>query len=87
MADLMKGLSRTHYCGEVEGVGSEVTVGGFTQRVRDKGSLIFIDLRDRTGIVQLVFDDTTAKEVFEKAKKLTNPAIDFILEIEKIINE
>ncbi len=68
MADLMKGLSRTHYCGEVEGVGNEVTVGGFTQRVRDKGSLIFIDLRDRTGIVQLVFDDTTAKDVFEKAK-------------------
>jgi len=72
MADLMKGLSRTHYCGEVEGVGNEVTVGGFTQRVRDKGSLIFIDLRDRTGIVQLVFDDTTAKEVFEKAKTVKN---------------
>lgn len=72
MADLMKGLSRTHYCGEVEGVGSEVTVGGFTQRVRDKGGLIFIDLRDRTGIVQLVFDDTTAKEVFEKAKTVKN---------------
>ena len=72
MADLMKGLSRTHYCGEVEGVGTEVTVGGFTQRVRDKGSLIFIDLRDRTGIVQLVFDDTTAKEVFEKAKTVKN---------------
>lgn len=68
MADLMKGLSRTHYCGEVEGVGNEVTVGGFTQRIRDKGGLIFIDLRDRTGIVQLVFDDTTASEVFEKAK-------------------
>ncbi len=72
MADLMKGLSRTHYCGEVEGIGKEVTVGGFTQRVRDKGSLIFIDLRDRTGIVQLVFDDTTAKEVFEKAKTVKN---------------
>lgn len=68
MADLMKGLSRTHYCGEVEGVGNEVTVGGFAQRIRDKGGLIFIDLRDRTGIVQLVFDDTTAPEVFEKAK-------------------
>ena len=37
MADIMKGLSRTHYCGEVEGVGNEVTVGGFTQRIRDKG--------------------------------------------------
>ncbi|MBD5082301.1 MAG: aspartate--tRNA ligase [Ruminococcaceae bacterium] len=70
MADLMTGLHRTHYCGEVEGVGNEVTVGGFVQRIRDKGSLIFIDLRDRTGIVQLVFDDTTAKEVFEKAKTI-----------------
>ncbi len=68
MADLMTGLHRTHYCGEVEGVGNEVTVGGFVQRIRDKGSLIFIDLRDRTGIVQLVFDDTTAREVFDKAK-------------------
>ncbi len=68
MADLMKDLRRTHYCGEVEGVGNEVVVGGFTQRIRDKGSLIFIDLRDRTGIVQLVFDDTTDRAVFEKAK-------------------
>lgn len=68
MADLMTGLHRTHYCGEVEGIGNEVTVGGFVQRIRDKGSLIFIDLRDRTGIVQLVFDDTTAKDVFNKAK-------------------
>jgi len=66
----MKGLNRTHYCGEVEGIGKEVTVGGFTQRIRDKGSLIFIDLRDRTGIVQLVFDDTTDKAVFEKAKSV-----------------
>lgn len=70
MADNMKGLNRTHYCGEVEGIGNEVTVGGFTQRIRDKGSLIFIDLRDRTGIVQLVFDDTTDKAVFEKAKSV-----------------
>ncbi|MBQ9483747.1 MAG: aspartate--tRNA ligase [Ruminiclostridium sp.] len=68
MADNMKGLTRTHYCGEVEGIGNEVTVGGFTQRIRDKGGLIFIDLRDRTGIVQLVFDDTTERAVFEKAK-------------------
>ena len=66
--DTMKGMKRTCYCGEVTLEISEVTVGGFTQRVRDKGGIIFIDLRDRTGLVQLVFDETTEKSVFEKAK-------------------
>lgn len=66
--DTMKGMRRTCYCGEVTLEQGEVTVGGFTQRVRDKGGIIFIDLRDRTGIVQLVFDDTTEKDVFDKAK-------------------
>ena len=65
--DSMKGMKRSCYCGEVTLEMGEVTVGGFTQRVRDKGGIIFIDLRDRTGIVQLVFDDTTEKSVFEKA--------------------
>ncbi|MCH5205413.1 MAG: aspartate--tRNA ligase [Oscillospiraceae bacterium] len=64
----MKGMKRTCYCGEVTLEMGEVTVGGFTQRVRDKGGIIFIDLRDRTGLVQLVFDETTEKLVFEKAK-------------------
>ncbi len=67
--DTMKGLKRTCYCGEVEGIGSTVVVGGYVQKIRDMGTLIFIDLRDRTGIVQLAFDDTTAREVFEKAKE------------------
>ncbi|MGN0639149.1 MAG: aspartate--tRNA ligase [Huintestinicola sp.] len=67
MADNMKGLKRTHYCGEVEGIGSEVTVGGYVQKARDLGNLIFIDLRDRTGIVQLAFDDSTDRDIFEKA--------------------
>ncbi|MBE6861812.1 MAG: aspartate--tRNA ligase [Ruminococcus sp.] len=67
MADNMKGLKRTHYCGEVTEAGVEVVVGGFADRVRDKGGLIFIVLRDRTGVVQLTFDDTTDREVFEKA--------------------
>ncbi len=65
--DTMKGLKRTHYCGDVEGVGKSVTVGGYVQKIRDMGTLIFIDLRDRTGIVQLAFDETTDKAVFEKA--------------------
>lgn len=66
--DTMKGMKRSCYCGEVTLDMSEVTVGGFTQRVRDKGGIIFIDLRDRTGIVQLVFDDSTEKAVFGKAE-------------------
>lgn len=67
MADNMKGLKRTCYCGEVEGVGKEVVVGGYVQKIRDLGNLIFIDLRDRTGIVQLAFDDGTDRAMFEKA--------------------
>lgn len=70
MADTMQGLRRTCLCGEVTLEMGEVVVGGFTQRVRDKGSLIFIDLRDKSGIVQLVFDETTENSVFEKAESV-----------------
>ena len=65
--DTMKGLKRTNYCGETQGIGETVVVGGYVQKIRDMGTLIFIDLRDRTGIVQLAFDETTDKAVFEKA--------------------
>ena len=67
--DKMTGLKRTDYCGNftLADAGREVTVCGFAQRRRDLGSLIFIDLRDRTGIVQLAFGETTEKEIFEKA--------------------
>lgn len=67
MADNMKGLKRTHYCGEVVEAGKEVVVGGFVDKIRDKGSLIFIVLRDRTGVVQLTFDEETDRDIFEKA--------------------
>ncbi|MBR3679768.1 MAG: aspartate--tRNA ligase [Oscillospiraceae bacterium] len=63
----MQGLKRTHYCGEVLTAGQTVTVGGFCDTIRDKGGIIFIVLRDRTGVVQLTFDDTTDRSVFEKA--------------------
>ncbi len=65
----MKGLQRTHYCGVLRAgdEGKEVVVCGWVQRQRDLGQLIFIDLRDRTGIVQLAFDDGTDREVFDKA--------------------
>ncbi len=60
---------RTVYCGELRtsDIGKEVTVCGWIQRRRDLGSLIFIDLRDKSGVVQLAFDDTSARDVFEKA--------------------
>ena len=66
--DTMKGLKRTNYCADTEGIGKTVVVGGYVQKIRDIGNLIFIDLRDRTGIVQLAFDDNTDSEVFKKAK-------------------
>ncbi len=70
--DTMKGLKRTHYCAELTKAdsGKEVVVCGFVQKQRDKGNLIFVDLRDRTGIVQLTFDDKTERTQFEKAKSV-----------------
>lgn len=68
--DTMKGLKRTCYCNEVTLEAGEVVVGGWVARVRDKGGIIFIDLRDRTGIVQLTFDETTEKSIFEKAESV-----------------
>ena len=70
--DRMNGLKRTNYCGTLnkENIGNEVVVCGWIQRQRDLGGLIFADLRDRTGIVQLAFDDNTEKSIFDKASTL-----------------
>ena len=68
----MTNLKRTHYCSDlrIENKGEEVVVAGWVQRQRDLGKIIFTDLRDRTGIVQLSFDESTQEDVFEKAASL-----------------
>ncbi len=72
MADSIKGLKRTCYCGEIRlnDAGKEVTLFGWCQKQRDLGNLIFVDLRDRTGIVQLSFNDTTDRVIFAKAQSV-----------------
>lgn len=72
MGESMTGLKRSHMCGDVTEnlAGSKVTVMGWVQRRRDLGQLIFIALRDRTGIVQAVVDGSAEKELFEKAETI-----------------
>ncbi|OLS01679.1 aspartate--tRNA ligase [Tissierella creatinophila] len=68
----MGSLRRTDMCGNLRDTdeGKEVVLMGWVQRERDLGSLVFIDLRDTTGITQIVFNDTLSKEIFEEAKKI-----------------
>ena len=73
MAESMKGLHRTHRCTEVsnQNVDETVTVMGWVQKSRNKGGIIFVDLRDRSGILQVIFEeDKCGSEAFAKAEKL-----------------
>ena len=73
MAESMKGLKRTHRCGELSATeaGQKVTVMGWVQKQRNKGSIIFVDLRDRAGILQIIFEESECgAENFAKAEKV-----------------
>lgn len=73
MAESMRGLKRTCRCAELSAanVGKTVTVMGWVQKSRNKGGIVFVDLRDRSGIIQLIFEESnTGAEGFEKAAKL-----------------
>jgi aspartyl-tRNA synthetase len=73
MAESMSGLKRSNRCGELnlQNEGQKVTVMGWVQKSRNKGSIIFVDLRDRSGILQIIFEEGKCSDaVFEKAAKL-----------------
>ena len=87
MAESMKGLHRSHRCTEVSSanIGEKVTVMGWVQKRRNLGSLIFIDLRDRSGILQIMFDENSiGAEGFEKAGTLRS---EFVVAIEGTVQK
>ncbi|MBE3592477.1 MAG: aspartate--tRNA ligase [Thermoanaerobacter sp.] len=81
MGEQLGGLKRTYMCGEltVEYVGKSVVVMGWVNSRRDHGGLVFIDLRDRTGIVQIVFSEQVSKEAFEKVQSVRS---EYVLAVE-----
>ena len=85
MAESMKGLKRTHRCTEIStaNIGENVTLMGWVQKSRNKGGIIFVDLRDRSGIVQLIFENGSIDEKgFEKATKLRS---EFVIAVTGVV--
>ena len=84
--DNLAGFKRTDYCGTFRDadIGREVAVCGWAAKQRDLGSLIFIDLRDRTGIVQLAFGDSTPEDVFKKAFSVRS---EFVIAAKGVVRE
>ena len=85
MSESMGTLKRTHMCGELrlEHVKQQVVLMGWVQKRRDHGGLIFVDLRDRAGIVQVVFSPEQAKEAFAKAETVRSEYVLSLIHIFK----
>lgn len=86
MTNSIKGMKRTDYCArfDINNVGQTITVFGWVQRQRDLGNLIFIDLRDRTGIIQLSFNDQTDREIFAAAQSVRS---EFVVAVTGVVAE
>lgn len=83
---MSKLIKRTHFCGVLNknNIGEEVSLNGWVAKQRSLGSLIFVDLRDKTGIVQIVFDDSIPQEIFEVADRLRS---EFVIGLTGVIRE
>ena len=84
--DNLKGLKRTHYCGDlrIANVGEEVVLNGWVQKKRNLGGLVFVDLRDIRGISQIIFDTNVSEEAFNKAEKLGS---EYVVAVKGIVRE
>lgn len=84
--DNLKGLKRTHYCGDlrIANVGEEVVLNGWVQKKRNLGGLVFVDLRDVRGISQIIFDTNVSEEAFNKAEKLGS---EYVVAVKGIVRE
>lgn len=83
---MSKLIKRTHFCGVLNknNIGEEVSLNGWVAKQRSLGSLIFVDLRDKTGIVQIVFDDSIPQEIFDVADKLRS---EFVIGLTGVVRE
>lgn len=83
---MSKLIKRTHFCGvlNINNIGEEVSLNGWVAKQRSLGSLIFVDLRDKTGIVQIVFDDSFPQEIFDIAGRLRS---EFVIGITGVVRE
>ena len=83
---MSKLIKRTHFCGvlNINNIGEEVSLNGWVAKQRSLGSLIFVDLRDKTGIVQIVFDDSIPQEIFDIADRLRS---EFVIGLIGVVRE